>query len=337
MLITSTLPSTNTTTKVLCTQATCPNWSQQRKQNVKKSTINEINNKYTRRISYAPLVSSVQIPWWWASYKYFHSSKTALKEPHSSWCAPKQSTARKRFSPCPGPLADTWASMAGRKPAPCFSFPYHKQREQCCPGVIPIILQFDPNTLLGTTVAWTWLFRGLWKPWSQENVVSFGGTLWAPRTFAHYSHCRAAWRHGSWEAQRMLVYPPRGECLWSKTAPDLVVMYLGAHRSCGAQASQAREREEGGKKQQHIQMFRLWQPTSAHTGEFCVSCPWCNHRQKFAFTNPSCLESYNSHIRNSSEKKCLTLLLTCGQHHLEGDSSHTCCYSEIDGKLHTAK
>jgi len=45
----------------------------------------------------------------------------------------------------------------------------------------------------------------------------------------------------------MLVYPPRGECLWSKTAPDLVVMYLGAHRSCGAQASQAREREEGGK------------------------------------------------------------------------------------------
>lgn len=29
----------------------------------KKSTIKEINNKYTRRISYAPLVSSAQIPW----------------------------------------------------------------------------------------------------------------------------------------------------------------------------------------------------------------------------------------------------------------------------------
>lgn len=112
---------------------------------------------------------------------------------------------------------------------------------------------------------------------------------------------------------------------------------LGSSQVLWSTSQPSKREGGGGKKQQHIQMFRLWQPTSAHTGEFCVSCPWCNHHQKFAFTNPSCLESYNSHIRNSSEKKCLTLLLTCGQHHLEGDSSHTCCYSEIDGKLHTAK
>lgn len=63
----------------------------------------------------------------------------------------------------------------------------------------------------------------------------------------------------------MLVYVPRGECLWSRIAPDQVVRHLGApvHRSTRTKRNRARGMGREGKET-HAQMFRLQQPTSAH-------------------------------------------------------------------------
>lgn len=51
-------------------------------------------------------------------------------------------------------------------------------------------------------------------------------------------------------ARPVLVYPPRGKCLWGRTAPGQVVGHLGApvHRSSRTKKSQARGAGRGGER-----------------------------------------------------------------------------------------
>lgn len=117
-----------------------------------------------------------------------------LKGPHGSSCAPEQCA-------CPeAPLVLSRLHGWHLRHPPeeegntiCFSFADHKYREQHSPGVRPVILQFDPNTLLGTRVVYALLFSSLSKPRVQVHAESPGCVFSAsPNLRLHTAQPQAA-------------------------------------------------------------------------------------------------------------------------------------------------